>query len=114
MPQPSSLTHAQRLAAVGWFEQGQGYGAVATLLGTTQEPVKLLYQRWRLRGRGALVARTYKPVFSFEFKLAVTERFLAGEPATALAAEFELSSPRTVRTWAPTSSGTTPIGSRPS
>ncbi|WP_249124305.1 helix-turn-helix domain-containing protein [Saccharopolyspora erythraea] len=41
-----------------------------------------------------------KRSFSFEFKLAVVERFLAGEPASELAAEHDLSSPQLVKTWA--------------
>jgi transposase-like protein len=40
-----------------------------------------------------------KRSYSFEFKLAVVDRFLAGEPATELAAEYELSSPLLVKTW---------------
>ena len=46
-----------------------------------------------------MVSRPTKRSYSFEFKLAVVERFLAGEPATELAAELELSSPQLVQTW---------------
>lgn len=42
---------------------------------------------------------TTKRQFSFEFKLEVVERVLAGETSTALAEEFGLSSPTLVRTW---------------
>jgi transposase-like protein len=102
MDRRSSLAEAQRVQAVGLFEEGMGSRAAATRLMAAHDPVKLLYQRWRIHGEGALVAQRGKRVFSFEFKLAVVERFLAGEPATELAAEYELSSPKLVKTWART------------
>ncbi|UNK45043.1 helix-turn-helix domain-containing protein [Arthrobacter sulfonylureivorans] len=40
-----------------------------------------------------------KQSYSFEFKLALVERFLAGETAPDLAAEVSLSSPRLLETW---------------
>ncbi|MEV4266909.1 helix-turn-helix domain-containing protein [Kribbella sp. NPDC049584] len=98
----SSLTGAQRVVAVGLFEEGMGSWAVATRLVAAHDPVKLLYQRWRIHGEGALVAQPGKRAFSFEFKLAVVERFLAGESAMELAAEHALSSPKLVKTWART------------
>jgi transposase-like protein len=59
------------------------------------------------------VAQPGKRAFSFEFKLAVVERFLAGETATELAAEFGLSSPKLVKTWARTYRGEGADGLRP-
>ena len=41
-----------------------------------------------------------KRVFSFEFKLDVVRRFLAGETKLELAREFDLSSPKLIETWA--------------
>lgn len=38
--------------------------------------------------------------YSFEAKVALVERFLAGEPAAELAEEAGLASPQTVKTWA--------------
>jgi transposase len=102
MDRRSSLTEAQRVLAVGLFEEGMGSRAVATRLMAAHDPVKLLFQRWRIHGEGVLVAQPGKRVFPLEFKLAVVERFLAGEAATELAAEFELSSPKLVKTWART------------
>ena len=97
----SSLSEAQRGAAVAWFEQGLGDSAVSTLLGVSRWPVRRLYQRWRLRGRGALVSeKSVKPSYAFEFKLALVQRFLAGEGAMALAEEAQLSSPALLKTWA--------------
>ncbi|MFD7155434.1 helix-turn-helix domain-containing protein [Kribbella sp. NPDC059898] len=95
----SSLSEAQRVLAVGLFERGLGPGAAARRLVVARDPVKMLYQRWRIWGRGALVTRPTKRSYSFEFKLAVVERFLAGEPVTVLAAEYELSSPQLVKAW---------------
>lgn len=97
----SSLSEAQRAAAVAWFEEGLADQAVSTLLGVPRWPVRRLYQRWRLRGRGALVSKkSAKPTYSFAFKLALVERFLAGEDAMALAEEAGLSSPALLKTWA--------------
>lgn len=46
------------------------------------------------------MTRRGKPSYSLEFKLALVERFLAGEPAAVLAEEAELSSPTLLKTWA--------------
>jgi transposase-like protein len=95
----SSLSEDQRSAAVAWFEKGLADTATATLLGVSRWPVKLLYRRWRIHGQGALVTKPAQS-YSFEFKLALVERFLAGETAPDLAAEAGLSSPGLVKTWA--------------
>ena len=96
----SSLSQAQRLTAVASFEEGLADTAVSTLLGVPRDPVRRLYRRWRIRGRGALVPKRGKPSYSFEFKRALVERFLAGESAMELAGEAELSSPVLLKTWA--------------
>lgn len=95
----SSLTQAQQRAAVGLFEAGWGDTAVASELGVSRWPVRKLFQRWRVRGRGALVMASGKKVYPFETKVAVAQRFLAGEPKTDLAIEFGLSSPQIVQRW---------------
>ena len=41
-----------------------------------------------------------KRQFSFEFKLDIVRRFMAGEPKNRLAQEFDLSSPYLVEVWA--------------
>ncbi|MGP4017508.1 helix-turn-helix domain-containing protein [Saccharopolyspora sp. 5N708] len=46
------------------------------------------------------MSKPTKRVFSFEFKLDVVQRFLAGETKLDLAREFDLSSPKQVETWA--------------
>jgi transposase-like protein len=73
--------------------------ATATRLGVGWPSVEKLYVRWRIRGRGALVARTRNRSYSFEFKREVVRRFLAGETQIALAKEFDLSSPNLVQSW---------------
>jgi transposase len=96
----SSLSEDQREAAVAWFEKGIADTAAARLLGVSHSPVKLLYLRWRIQGRGALVAKPTKQVYPFEFKLALVERYIAGETAQDLAAEAGLSSSGLLKNWA--------------
>ncbi|MET4095699.1 hypothetical protein [Arthrobacter sp. UYCu712] len=83
----SPISEDQREAAVAWFEKGIADKAAARLLGVSHSPVKLLYLPWKIHGRGALAAKPTKQVYSFEFKLALVERFTAGETAQYLAAE---------------------------
>jgi transposase-like protein len=92
------LSEAQREAAVALFEKGVGYRSAAKLLGGSLAPVKALHLRWRIHGQGALVAKPTKS-YSFEFKLALVERFLAGEPAPELAVEAGLSSRELLQKW---------------
>jgi transposase len=96
----SPLSEEQREAAVAWFEKGIADKAAARVLGVSHSPVQLLYLRWRIHGRGALVAKPTKQVYSFEFKLALVERFIAGETAQDLAAEAGLSSSGLLKNWA--------------
>jgi transposase len=49
-----------------------------------------------------LVDKPTPQKFSFEFKLDIVHRFMAGEPKTGLAKEFDLSSPYLVEKWART------------
>jgi hypothetical protein len=69
----SSLSESQREAAVAWFEKGIADKATASLLGVSRGPVNRLYRRWRIHGRGALVAKPTKRMYSFEFKIALVE-----------------------------------------
>lgn len=96
----SSLSEVQREAAVAWFEKGIADKATASLLGVARAPVDRLYRRWRIHGRGALMTKPTNRVYSFEFKLALVERFAAGESAQDLASETGLSSPKLLETWA--------------
>lgn len=100
MGQRSSLTEQQRVFAVACFEKGRGERSVATEFGVSVSAMKRLYDRWRVRGRGALVAKPTKQSYPFEIKLEIVTRFLAGEAKTDLAREFGVSSPKLIETWA--------------
>lgn len=95
----SSLTVEQRASAIGLFGDGWARKAVATRLEVSVWAVGELYDRWRLRGSAALVSKPTKRSFSFEFKLDVVTRFLAGETKLDLAREFDLSSPKLIEVW---------------
>lgn len=96
----SSLYERQREAAVALFEDGCGARAVAARLGVSADAVRRLHDRWRLRSAGALMRKPGKRSFTFEFKLEVVRRFVAGEvTALELARELELSSPKLVESW---------------
>ena len=99
MRRSSSLTEEQRKAALACFEQGLGEKATANQLGVSRWPIKRLQDRWRVRGRGALVTKQSKTSYSYEFKLGLVRRCIAGESAVELATEAELSSPMLLRTW---------------
>jgi transposase len=96
----SSLSEAQRAAAVALFEAGLAKDAVSSRLSVSVSAVGRLYDRWQVRGAGALVTKPTKRSFSFELKFEVVRRFLDGETAVSLAREFDLSSPRLVESWA--------------
>ncbi|MHA7274894.1 helix-turn-helix domain-containing protein, partial [Arthrobacter sp. TMT4-20] len=99
MFESSSLSEDQRQAAVALFEAGWGAKSVANRLGVSSKPIGRLYDRWRVRGGSTLVYKSTKRVFSFEFKLDVVRRALAGESRVALAKELGLSSPVLIRKW---------------
>lgn len=96
----SSLSDGQRVAAIALFDVGWGPDAAATRLELRLTAVRRLYERWRVRGSGALVAKPTKRSFSFEVKFDIVRRFLAGEAKADLAREFDLSSPKLIETWA--------------
>lgn len=95
----SSLSEHQREQLVELFEQGWGFAAAANHLGVTRNPVRLLYDRWMIRGKLCLVEKPTKQQYSFEVKQEIVERNLAGESRTDLAKEFDLSSPGLVKDW---------------
>lgn len=98
----SSLTEQQRERAVALFGKGMGDRAVATHLRVSRWPVRRLYQRWKIHGQGTLVTKPTKRSYSFEVKLALVQRFVAGESLLELSEEAGLSSPGLLRTWART------------
>jgi transposase len=96
----SSLTEAQRVAAVALFEQGWRYWVTATHLGVSHWAVRDLHRRWSLYGRRALVAKPTKSSYSFEFKLEVVRRVVdGGATGEQIAREYTLSSGKLVESW---------------
>jgi transposase len=95
----SSLTEAQRAAAVDLFEVGHGFKTAASLLGVGRQAVRILFERWKIHGREALVEKRTKRRFSFETKMEIVSRRLAGEAAMDLCSEYGLSSRKIVNKW---------------
>lgn len=93
------LSVVEREAAVSLFEAGLGSGAAASQLGVRPWSVRRLHERWQVRGREALVAKSTNQRFTFEFRLEVVQRFLAGEAKVDLARELGLSSPKLIENW---------------
>jgi transposase-like protein len=94
----STLSHPDAVSAVELFEQGFTAKSVALSLDLARVPVQMLYQRWQLRGSGALVTRDRKQ-YDFETKLEIVLRHIRGESGRALSEEFGLPSPSTVANW---------------
>lgn len=95
----SLLTPSQRGLAVTLFEQGHGYRSVAAQLHVSSSGIEKLYDRWRIYGRFCLVEKRTKRQYPFEVKKEVVTRFLEGETRSALAREFQLSSPVLISSW---------------
>lgn len=94
----STLSPSDAGSAVELFEQGFTAKSVAISLDLAGAPVQMLYQRWQLRGLGALVTRDRRQ-YEFETKLEIVHRHVRGESGRALAEEYGLPSPSTVATW---------------
>lgn len=94
----SMLSHSDAVSAVEMFEQGFTAKSVAISLDLARSPVQMLYQRWQLRGSGALVTRDRRQ-YGFETKLEIVRRHVKGESGRALSEEYGLPSPSTVANW---------------
>lgn len=94
----STLSHAGAVSAVELFEQGFTAKSASLSLDLAPNPVQMLYQRWQLRGRDALVTRERRQ-YDFETKLEIVLRHVEGESGRALAEEYGLPSPSTVANW---------------
>lgn len=94
----STLSHSDAVSAVELFAQGFTAKSVAISLDLAPNPVQMLYQRWQLRGSGALVTRD-RSQYDFETKLEIVLRHIKGVPGRVLAEEFDLPSPNTVANW---------------
>jgi len=86
------LGHADAVSAVELFEQGFTAKSVAISLGLAGSPVQMLYQRWRLRGAGALMTRDRRQ-YDFGTKFEIVLRHIKGESGRTLSPEFDLPSP---------------------
>lgn len=95
----STLTEHQREHLVELFEQGLGYKAAASSLNVGVKSTYRLYNRWQLHGKLCLMEKPTKTQYSFETKKEIVDRFLAGETAMDLAAEYHISSSFLVETW---------------
>ena len=94
----STLSHSDAVSAVEMFEQGFTAKSVAISLDLARSPVQMLYERWQLRGSGALVTRDRRQ-YDFETKLEIVRRHVKGESGRALSEEYGLPSPSTVANW---------------
>jgi transposase len=79
MRRQSSLTTAQRMAALDLSEEGFGYYAVASKLNVSAKAARSLRERFMVRGRSMLENKPTRQTYSFEFKLALVRQFLNGE-----------------------------------
>ncbi|MCE5290378.1 MAG: helix-turn-helix domain-containing protein [Nocardiaceae bacterium] len=95
----SSLTEEQRSAAVALFGKAMAYKAVSSQLGVGRWAVRSLYRRWRVHGAEVLVEKPTKTQYSFEVKLDIVQRFLAGTSAEELVEQNQLSSRRLLEVW---------------
>jgi len=94
----SMLSSSDAASAIELFEEGFTAKSVALTLDLATNPVQMLYQRWQLRGAGALVTRERRQ-YDFETKLEIVRRHANGESGRALAQEYDLPSPTTVANW---------------
>ena len=94
-----ALSRSDAVSAVELFEQGLSANSVARALDLASTSVQMLYQRWQVRGRGALVTRERKQ-YDLETKLLIVRRHLQGTSGRVLAKEYDLPSPGTVTNWA--------------
>ena len=94
----STLSHADAVSSVELFEQGLTAKSASLSLDLAPNPVQMLYQRWQLRGRDALVTRERRQ-YDFGTKLEIVLRHVEGESGRALAVEYGLPSPSTVANW---------------
>lgn len=99
MRKDSRLTADQRVAIMVLCDAGYGPKSIGSQLGISRHRVRTIYDRWRIHGKDALVPKSTTRRYDGAVKLAVVQRFLAGEAKTDLAQEFGLASPKTVMRW---------------
>lgn len=94
----STLSHSDAVSAIELFEQGLTAKSVALTLDLAPNPVQMLYERWQVRGSGALMTRDRRQ-YDIETKLLIVRRHLQGVSGRVLAKEYDLPSPGTVTNW---------------
>ena len=94
----STLSHSDAVSAIELFEQGLTAKSVALSLDLAPNPVQMLYERWQVRGSGALMTRDRRQ-YDIETKLLIVRRHLQGVSGRVLAKEYDLPSPGTVTNW---------------
>lgn len=94
----TTLTRSKAVALVRLFDEGFTAKSVALALDLAQNPIQMLIQRWQLRGAGTVVTRGRRQ-YSYETKLEIVRRHVAGESGRALAGEFDRPSPTTIASW---------------
>lgn len=100
MRQTSLITNDQALAAIELFDKGHGYAAASTILDVHKPSLKLLHDRWLVRGTMAVMEPHKRRRFPRETKISAAKRYLAGEHKVALAKELGLASTRPIVDWA--------------
>lgn len=94
------ITDEQAKAAIELFDQGHGYAAAATKLDVHKPTLKLLHDRWLVRGTMSVMEPHQRRRIPPETKIATAKRYLDGEHKVELAKEVGLASSRTVVDWA--------------
>jgi transposase-like protein len=94
----STLSPSEAVSVVELFEEGFTARSVALSLDLAPNPVQMLYQRWQIRGSGALMTRDRRE-YAFETKLEIVLRHVQGVSGRVLAEEYDLPSPGTVTNW---------------
>ncbi|WP_307308847.1 helix-turn-helix domain-containing protein [Pseudarthrobacter enclensis] len=86
------------MSSIELFEQGLTAKSVALALALAPNPVQMMYQRWQVRGSGALMTRDRRQ-YDIETKLLIVRRHLQGVSGRVLAKEYGLPSPGAVTNW---------------
>ncbi|UVI35169.1 transposase [Brevibacterium spongiae] len=94
------ITDEQAKAAIELFDKGHGYAATATKLDVHKPTLKLLHDRWLVRGTISVMEPHQPRRIPAETKIATAKRYLDGEHKVVLAQELGLASSRTVVDWA--------------
>jgi transposase-like protein len=94
------ITNDQARAAIELFNQGLGYAATATKLDVHKPTLKLLHDRWLVRGTISVMEPHQRRRIPKEMKIATAKRYLNGEHKVELAKELGLASSRPILDWA--------------